>query len=224
MLQQVHERLIDSSEAARALLNVKFLSQFLAPASPSDVARLLDMRPNLAHHHARRCQRLGLLFEARRFQGKVFYQLTARQFRLPRGRDRSSGPISEGTLRQLTDAYLAAFERSDTQMDDEHLALSLCSFKTAGAQPVADPIHMESDEARPAFFVHRTFKLTPERYRRLLSRIEALIRNEASEADDPRAGVCTVATLAFDGAAHEGLCDDSLSHSSYFLPVEEPGS
>lgn len=224
MPEQVAERTVEHPAAARALMNVEFLGRFLEPVSPSEVARALGRPANLVHHHVRKCQRLGLLFEVQRTQGRVLYQLTARRFRVLRGRGGAADPrgsVFDGAVHQLAGAYLEAQRRSDALLNDQDEPLSIWAFEALDDQASPDLARTGTGEARPAFSVQRTLQLTPERYRRLLSRIERLIREEPSGADEPNAGVCTVAVLGFDGVAYEGLCADSLSRSSYFPPVQD---
>ena len=69
--------IIDNPEAAKAVREAQFLGYFLEPSSPSDVAKRAGIAANLMHHHANRYLELGLLFEVKRENRKVFYQLRA---------------------------------------------------------------------------------------------------------------------------------------------------
>lgn len=222
MQQQVPELLLTDPEAAQALINVAFLGEFREPASPSDVARRLGMPANLAHHHAQKCLRLGLLFEARREKGKVLYQLSARSFKVPRRLAGEGRGQFERMVGQLSAAYLHAYDRSESYVQPLDGAWSVCTFggDEADAAPLR-PLHDETRELRPALFVQRTLKLTPERYRTLLSQISELIQEVDSERDDSRSATCTIAALGFEGVAYEGLADDSLTYSSFFTPQTE---
>ncbi|MCP2014570.1 hypothetical protein L1280_001721 [Deinococcus sp. HSC-46F16] len=51
---QVPELVLTDPEAANALGQTAFLGHFRDPASPSEVARLLGMPANLAHHHVQK--------------------------------------------------------------------------------------------------------------------------------------------------------------------------
>jgi hypothetical protein len=76
--RQVETYVLTSADDARELRqNTGFLGHFFTPQSPTDVAQVISMAPNLAHHHAKKLAGRGLLFEQRREAGKVFYQLTA---------------------------------------------------------------------------------------------------------------------------------------------------
>lgn len=218
MQQQVPELVLTDPEAAHALMNVAFLGRFREPASPSDVARGVGMPANLAHHHAQKCLRLGLLFEAGRKKGKVLYQLTARSFRIPRELAGDGRGQFERSVQQLAQAYLSAYEKSESFVSGEG-AWSVCTFGGDEANdPPVQPLHDETEEPRPALFTQRTVKLTPQRYRELLSRLSELVQAVESERDKVGAATCTVAVLGFEGVAHEGLEDDSLSYSSFFTP------
>lgn len=221
------ELVLTDPEAARALMNVAFLGQFRDPASPSDVARKLEMPANLAHHHAQKSLRLGLLFEVGREKGRVLYQLTALSFKFKRDISEAAHfeeAVFDRSARQMMEAFLEAKERSYDRLRGDSERWSVCTFSSEGNPPTGAPITEESDEPRPALFVQRTVKLTPERYRALLSRINKLIQEAVSERNDSRSATCTIAALGFEGAAHEGLTDDSLSFSSFFNPKPEEGT
>lgn len=211
---QVPELIITDPEAASALAETPFLGAFVYPASPSEVARKLGMPANLAHHHAQKYLRLGLLFEVGREKGRVLYQLAALSFRVPRRVSQmSADTVFEKHVRKLAELLLAAVEKSSRIAAESQEGWTTCTFSTV---PEAIPTRPEgkSSEARPAYFIHRTLQLSPERYRHLLGQIDALIQAEESQRDDPRAQVCSVATLAFEGTVQEGLTD-SLTMSGY---------
>lgn len=224
MQQQVPELLLMDPEAAQALINVAFLGQFREPASPSDVARKIGMPANLAHHHAQKCLRLGLLFEARREKGKVLYQLAALSFRMRRDLSEAAHfeeAVFDRSARQMMESFLAAKERSYDRLRGDSERWSICTFGTVENPAPAAPINEDSTEPRPALFVQRTVKLTPEKYKNLLSRINELIQDVASERENSSAATCTIAALGFEGVAHDGLSDDSLTYSAFFTPNKE---
>ena len=224
MPHQVPELILSAPDAARALMNVTFLRHFLDPASPSAVARSLGMPANLAHHHARQALRAGVLFEARRDQGKVLYQLAARQFRTPGELDAALGSgqrVFHRMVTRLTTAFLQAYDRSEAAVQRREGRWSITAFITLESERPPVPTDSHSDEARPAFFVQRTVSLTPDAYRRLLSRIDTLIQEEQAHQGESGAAVCTVAALGFEGMAHAGVAEDSLSTSSFFAPIAE---
>ncbi|MBB6099918.1 hypothetical protein HNR42_003378 [Deinobacterium chartae] len=110
---QAAERVITDPAAARALEDSGFLGRFVRPASPSEVARSLGMRPNLAHHYARRYARLGLPFEAERRAGHVYYQLSAHTFKVDlQVIQASTGSTATHDLPLILEGYLRAYERS----------------------------------------------------------------------------------------------------------------
>lgn len=198
--------------AARALhQDHAFLSEFLAPSSPSHVAGRFGMAANLAHHHARRLASLGLLREERREGGKVYFQLTARAFAvpsdlLPPGEEGGHGT---GLLRDLGPAFEVAYRRSWATMraGDE----GLCIFGDR-AEPAAldlQPPHDVSDEPYPTHSDTLTLRLSPERYRRLASDLSRLLTEAAQEgAERLKEGAagepCTFALFALQGTLGDG--------------------
>jgi DNA-binding transcriptional ArsR family regulator len=77
---QQQEIILTDPEAPRALRDNDLVGEFLEPTSPSQIAKKKGLAANVVHHHAKRLLGLGLLFEANRKAGRVFYQLTARRF------------------------------------------------------------------------------------------------------------------------------------------------
>jgi DNA-binding transcriptional ArsR family regulator len=112
---QRDELTVTREDQAVALQDVGFLSHFLTPASPSDVARRLGMAANLAHHHAKRHAELGLLEEAKREAGKVYFQLVARVFKHARALIPVEDPNYgvKTSLSLLQRHFSAPYERSD---------------------------------------------------------------------------------------------------------------
>jgi hypothetical protein len=184
-------------EAARALRGVGFLPQFLEPASPSDVAKQAKVAANLVHHHAKRCLELGLLFEAKRQGGKVFYQTAARNFKVPRGLLENEDKIGV-TIRNLSSAFMQAYEKSDRLTNSEDYEYDVYGY--------SDPIpqlHDEtkpdigSGEARPSHFQAITVRLSPSSYQELVRKIAVLLNKTKPE---PKEGVaCTIGLMAFEG-------------------------
>lgn len=213
---QQSEMIVHDADAARALLNTPYLDRFVDPASPSDVARDLGLPANLVHHHARRALDLGLLFEARREGGKVYYQLAARTFRHDRHLLPPGDPDERmtSTLRALQDRFLAEYERSDLTARGEDPEWTVYGFPTAAVLPGTDE---PPAPGRLAHFSARTLRLTPERYARLVRTLARLLAEEETERGEG-AGVCTLALLAFDGALRPGG-EDGRSVSSWVSPV-----
>lgn len=219
---QVDEIIVTQPEQARALQDSGFLSRFLEPASPSDVARELGIPANLAHHHAKRHASLGLLREVDRQRGKVYYQLAARRFK----HDRSllpPGDPDEHTavmLRQLATRFLAAQERSDRLEAGEDPSWHIYGFdrNVPEGQPTAAPV--DAGRSMPAHFQARTLRLRPRRYRDLVRHISRAIR-EAEADEEPDGELCTLVFVAFDGLLQEGSRDSQFISS--FVPASEPG-
>lgn len=214
--------IVDTPEQARALQDSGFLSRFLEPVSPSDVARGIGISANLAHHHARRYASLGLLNEVKREGGKVYYQLAARTFK----HDRSLLPAGDPTehtsvtLVQLGQRFLAAYERSDRASSYEDTSWHVYVFDREGVPPEEQPkpLRRADINARPAHFQARTFSLRPERYRQLVRQIAQLLI-EAEADDSAEAKPCTMAFLALDEAITDG--SDDAHFLSTLVPAAE---
>ena len=203
-MEQQSRMTITREDQARALSqNVSFLGEFVQPRSPSEVAPVLGMAANLAHHHARKLETLGLLFEQRREGGRVYYQLSAREFRhahdlLP-PEDPDEGLTRD--LRTLGEQFQAAFARSWRVADGEgDEGMAVFGFKPAAPIPVLEG---RATEPHPTHFDTVNLRLTPERYRRLARELSHLLEEAVNEAatagrDGPGA-LCTVAVLAYRG-------------------------
>lgn len=198
-MQQQAELIVTNPDAARALSD-SLLCRFLEPQSPSDVASKLGMAANLVHHHAKKLEALGLLFEARREGRKVYYQLAARTFKYER--QLLSAEDAEGRdVDELGAAFLRAYARSDRLAQGQDPEYTTVGFNVPEQlmAPTGEPTSLEALNGRPAHFQTRSFGLTPGRYIQLVRQISALIR-EAEREKTAGAGVCTLAFLAFDGA------------------------
>ena len=215
---QVAELIITDPEAGQALAAVGFLGQFLHPASPSEVARALDMPANLAHHHARKYRRLGLLFEVGRAQGRVQYQLSARTFKVPE--DQVAPGAHARMVQRSADGYLAAYERSADLSERPDPFWTICSFGDAATPTPPDPTRRATSEARPAYLRRRTLALSPGRYRQLLAQLDALIQAEADDRTAPGAAPCTLTLLAFEGVLDTGTSGSTTLSS--FMDLQDP--
>jgi hypothetical protein len=203
-------------EAAKALRGVPFLGYFLEPASPSDVAKTAKVAANLVHHHAKRCLELGLLFEVKREDRKVFYQLAARVFEIADGLLEFED-FDALYLRDLTTAFTKAHARSERFRTGTSPAIF--SFDPAFIPNNTSSVADSTSEARPAHSQSMTIKLRPSSYRELVQKMAKLLSETKPEhADD--AVHCTISLLAFEGALHETVAtDDSESRwMSSFLP------
>lgn len=163
---QVEVRRIEDANLARLLSQeTDFLAQFVDPHSPSEVAARMDMAANLAHHHARKLADAGLLFEQRREGGKVYYQLGAREFRVP-SRLRPPGDWhgnGSADIRQLAETFMRAYERSWATMHEGEE--DVFGFGSA-ARPATTPCEPDalSQESHPAHLDALSLRLSPERY------------------------------------------------------------
>lgn len=210
---QLDEMVVEETEQAKALWDFGFLNKFLEPASPSDVARILGIPANRAHHRAKRHLRLGLLREVKREQRKVFYQLVARSFRhrstlLPLSdRDRYTG----ATIELLRQRFLEAFDRNDHLASSGRTKWHIHRFDQNRQMPPQDEV-ADPPLAYPTHFQSRTLRLRPDRYLDLLRRMADWLHE--AEADD--GAPCTFTLLAMEGVLHEGVTDGASL--STFLP------
>lgn len=219
---QLDEMVVSEIEQARALWDSGFLSRFLDPASPSDVARSLGIAANLAHHRARRHLSLGLLMEVKRENRKVYYQLVARTFRYPGSLipPRTDQDSHTGVaLKLLRERFLEAYDRS-TRLDPSHGPIwHVHGFTKDVPQAPEDQPGEGATMLYPAHFQARTLRLSPERYRALLRRMADWL--EEAEADEEAGGQpCTITLLGMAGGLFEGVTDGQ-SLASY-LPVRRP--
>ncbi|EYB69363.1 hypothetical protein DEIPH_ctg008orf0088 [Deinococcus phoenicis] len=198
--QQEMQRVTDPAVARALRQNHPFLTQFLAPRSPSEVAVRLGMAANLAHHHARKLADLGLLVEAGREGGKVFYQLAAREFHVPSELLPPGDSEGNGTadLRDLSEAFLQAYERSWDLMHEGEVDVYGFGDRERPARPQPLPA-MPAAEAFPTHLDRLTLRLTPERYQQLAHAISALLDEAFAEGVREGGQPCTVALLAFQG-------------------------
>lgn len=134
---QLTEMVVTRREQALALRDTAFLGRFLQPASPSDAARALGIRANLAHHHAKRHVTLGLLMEVKRELGRGYYQLAARTFKyrsslLPTGDPGEHAAVTSGLLH---DAFLAEHAACDRLNDGQDAEWNGCAARPRRQEP-----------------------------------------------------------------------------------------
>ncbi|CAM3682825.1 ArsR family transcriptional regulator [Deinococcus saxicola] len=223
-MQAEVQRIADASTARALRQNVAFLTLFMEPRSPSEIAASAGMAANLAHHHARKLEGLGLLVEVRREGGRVFYQLAARKFRVPWT---VLPPIDpEGgealTLRQITENFYRAYERSFLTLGSEGEEAVFGFSDTPGeAQALPKPTSRPL-ESHPSHLEALTLRLTPERYRTLVRDLSRLLEDAATGGLKDQGQVCTIAVLASCGALDgEGKFVGRTSHTiSSFLGAD----
>lgn len=218
---QRDEMIVTQPEQARALQDEGFLTWFLRPASPSDVARSLGIPANLAHHHAKRHAALGLLVEVERESGKVYYQLAAKVFKyrhslLPVGDPDEQTSVKLGLLRER---FLAAYEACDRMESGQDASWQVYSFdKESLPQPGPDDASVDVGSTRPAHFQVRTMSLPSQRYRELVEEIAELVAAAATD-EDSGSQPCTLAFMAMDGALQEGSTDSQYVSSFLMNPL-----
>jgi hypothetical protein len=207
---QIQELILTNPEAAQALRDNDLLPEFLEPTSPSAVAKKTGLAANVVHHHARRFLELGLLFEASRKAGRVFYQLTARCFKYDHN---LLGETPEDTeLTELKTAFVRAYQRSSSLVGREidyssHLFADRSEFPNQHQamliHKAENPVRTENLEAHPAHYGFRTFHLSAKKYQELVKKMTMLIV-ECEDEPNSSDGLCALALLAFDGATREG--------------------
>lgn len=193
---------LTDADTARALRqNVQFLGLFLDPHSPSEIATSAGMAANLAHHHTRKLAGLGLLLEVGRDGGKVFYQLAAREFRVPS--DLLPEGKGTGDIQTLSEGFSRAYERSWTLM---HQGEEDVYGFGSGERPLSLPSPPESPslESYPTHLDSLTLCLSSERYQRLARALSALLTEAHTEGHTPEGKHCTLAVLGFQSEPEMG--------------------
>ena len=162
-----------------------------------EAAASAGMAANLAHHHARKLEGLGLLAEVKRKGGKVFYRLAAREFRVPSGLLPPEDAEGNGTadLRELGEGFLRAYARSWASMHEgEEDVYGFGSGERPIASPPPPPVSLDTF---PTHLDTLTLRLSPERYRRLARALSALLDEAHAEGHSTVGPHCTLAILAF---------------------------
>ena len=220
------ERTIQGKAAARALAqDHRFLGQFLTPHSPSEVAAGLGMAANLAHHHVRRLETLGLLAEQRREGGKVYYQLTAKRFRVPLDLLPPGDPDENAvrTLREVSTEFLKANARSWSYGSEEQKG-TVYGFEVRPDLAATPARSGSTEESHPAHLDTLTLKLTPERYRKLALALSRLLSETEREGKSASGEVCTLAVLGFRDTQNDRVAGFSRGTSTFLAwPSEQPG-
>jgi hypothetical protein len=218
MKKQQTVLVIDNPEAARAVREAQFLGYFLEPSSPSDVAKRANVAANLMHHHANRFLELGLLFEVKREDRKVFYQLTAQNFRVPKRLLPTDEEMTQ-SLHELSSAFSKAYERSDRlNSSPDYLNFGFAdTIPEDHDQPNSN--NDEPLEARPAHYQMRSFRISTSSYRRLVCQLANLIVDAETESANDGAQ-CTIALLAFEGNVLETASTEGweLLHMKSHVP------
>ncbi len=215
------ELTVTTSQAANALRDISVLAYFLEPSSPSDVAKARAMPANLVHHHVKRAFEAGVLMEVKRESRKVFYQLTARVFKVPRELlDPGNSELED--MKLLSTAFTAAYSRSDQIAGylDPQYATETFGFGNAASDPKdLQPTftNHESTESHPAHLHIRTLKLTPASYKALAGQLSKLLL-EAERDSKNESDTCSFAVLAWHSAMREGQFESQTINSYLTLP------
>ena len=216
---QQAELIVTTPHAAAVLRDTSVLPYFLSPSSPTDVAKTCKMPANLVHHHVKRALEAGVLFEVKRESRKVFYQLTARVFKVSRD-SLESGDTELEDMKLLSTKFAAAYSRSDQiagHLDPEY---AIFGFGNAASDPRnLQPTFTdyESSESHPAHLHIRTVCLTPASYKALAGQISKLLLE--AERDSKSAGdLCSFALLAWNGTMRESQSESQTINSYLTLP------
>jgi len=213
---------VTTVEAARGLQNAGFLSYFLEPASPSDVAKKMDMAANLAHHHAKKALEAGLLLKKGREGGKVLYQLAARTFRHPMNLLPTGSPDDRVShlLDRVKTRFLEVYAHSESTSKYEEFDYTRYVFGSKEKPPLPQPVLTNPIlEPYPPNSHVRTLRLRSSAYISLMRELSRLLDVEKHE-DEDSGKACTVVLLGWGGTL-EGDIDDATWHSS-FIPALEP--
>ena len=216
---QQAELIVITPQAASALRDISLLAYFLEPSSPTDIARTCKMPANLLHHHVKRALEAGVLFEVKRESRKVFYQLTARIFKVSRDLV-DALDIELEDLKLLSTAFAAAYSRSDQIAGHLDPDYGIYGFGDASSDPrdlQPSFTSEESSEGQPAHFHTRTLKLTPASYKALTNQISKLLL-EAEWDSKNESDACSFAFLAWNGAMREGQSESQTINSYLTLP------
>ncbi len=209
-------------EAAKALRDIPLLQHFAAPNSPSDVAKAANMPANLVHHHAKRALESGILFEAKRENGKVFYQLAARVFKHARHLLDEEDTKRED-LQTLEQAFVRAYVQSDHLASRENPEYAFYSFSTKHRTPDSlTDVNNDTPNFCPAHFQTKTVQLTQATYIKLAQQLATLLSEIGAESDSSASSEtrpCTFAVLAFEGVLRPG--NDNSETISTFLPMNK---
>jgi hypothetical protein len=213
------ELTVTTSQAASALRDISLLAYFLEPSSPTDVARTCQMPANLLHHHVKRALEAGVLFEVKRESRKVFYQLTARVFKVPRElMDTQTTDLED--IKLISRAFTSAYTRSDQiagHLDPEYAIFGFGNESSDPRDLQPTFTDNESTESHPAHLHIRTLCLTPSSYKKLAGQISKLLL-EAERNSKSKADACSFAFLAWNGAMREGQLDSQTVNSYLTLP------
>jgi hypothetical protein len=208
---------LTNPEAAQALRSSAVLQFFLEPISPSDVAKRSGLAANLVHHHAKKALELGLLLESKRENGKVFYQLSAKQFTYARDLLPFEQKEPED-MRLISNAFLEAYQKSDVLLRGEDAYVHTRGFVTAeDPQPPTKSERKEILEKHPAHFLARTFHLGQARYQQLVNDISKLIE-EAQNENTKDASSCSLVFIGFDGQWRENQSQSDIININGFVP------
>ena len=216
---QQAELTVTTSQAAIALRDISILAYFLEPSSPTDVAKSCKMPANLVHHHVKRALEAGVLMEVKRESRKVFYQLSARTFKVPRDLlDNGNAELED--MKLLSTKFAAAYLRSDQIAEHLDPENHIFGFGNAASdlrelQPTFTGY--ESTESHPAHLHVRTLKLTPSSYKKLAGQISTLLL-EAERDSKSVSDLCSFALLAWNSAMREDQLESQKINSFLTLP------
>jgi hypothetical protein len=209
---------LTNPEAAQTLRSSSILQFFfLAPISPSDVAKQAGVAANLVHHHAKKALELGLLLETKRENGKVFYQLAAKEFTYAKDLLPFEQKEPED-MRLITTAFLEAYQKSEAifnGVETYHLTHEFVTQEKP--QPPVKSKHKESLEKHPAHFQSRTFNLGQKRYQQLINDISKLIEEAKAEKTN-EASSGSLVFIGFDGTWHENQTQSDSYTINSFVP------
>ncbi len=211
---------LNNPEAVQTLRSSAILQFFsLAPISPSDVAKQAGVPANLVHHHAKKALELGLLLETHRENGKVYYQLTAKEFTYAKDLLPFEQKEPED-MRLITNAFLEAYQKSDaiaSGVETYHLTHGFVTSKDP--VPPKKPKDTDPLEKHPAHFQARTFNIGQKRYSQLIHDVSKLIEHAEAETTN-EASTCSLVFIGFDGLWREDQNQTDFYTINSFVPAK----
>jgi hypothetical protein len=212
MKKQTETQVVAQPEAVQALRESTLMGLFLEPTSPSDAARQVGIAANLMHHHVKRYLDFDLLFETSRQDGKVFYQLCAKNFLIPWAMIPAEDQMTT-SLNTVNTAFVKAYERSErlcTVRPEYHvIGFADLPEQTDSSRETIKP------EPHPAHYQLRSLRLSGSSYQKVVQRLSELL-NELHMENSSDAVQCSLLLLAFEGSTSDVPADVQQIQS--FLP------
>jgi DNA-binding transcriptional ArsR family regulator len=198
---------LTNPEAVRTLRDTPVLRYFVHERNASDVATELEMPANLVHHHVKRALELGLMVETKREGKRIYYQLTAKEYRYGRdllGMDERITSSVNAVSSSFLEAY-TAFEAHSVEANDPDF--HAFGFVEPESLPPPPPLpERPKDQDMPPYPPHfqvLTVRLTPAQYLETMHTLTRMVKRAESQRTND-ASPCTVALLGYGGTLRNG--------------------